>query len=321
MNLGLFQPKKDECDICVGYKTKNISFEVYNNHIANKELARQEKDADKVMDGQIVFTMDLQSVLLSPKSNVSSLYYKMKLITHNFTIYNIKTKEGYCFIWHEGAGGLGANEFSGILTYFLLEKIIPNLPSDDKTIILYSDGCTYQNRNVILSNALLNISIQSNITIIQKMLEKGHTQMEADSMHSTIERKIKNRTINVPADYVSICQQARLNPRPYVVKYLAHNIFKKMDALKFYSSIRPGKKSGDPVVTQIRALKYQDGQIQFKFNFSDEWINLPQRINSSIQPLHFEILPNLYNEPLKISKEKYDHLQFLKKTIRLSFFL
>lgn len=149
----------------------------------------------------------------------------MKLITHNFTIYDLKTKEGYCFIWHEGEGGLTSNEFSSILMYFLLNMVIPNLKEDEKTIIFYSDGCTNQNRNATLSNALLNTSILSNITIIQKILEKGHTQMEADSMHSTIERKIKNRVINVPADYVSICQEARITPKPYFVKYLNHIFF------------------------------------------------------------------------------------------------
>ena len=75
---------------------------------------------------------------------------------------------------------------------FLSNTVTPNFKPGVRTIVIYSDGCTNQNRNSTLSNTLLNISILANITIIQKFLEKGHTQMEADSMHSTIERKFKH---------------------------------------------------------------------------------------------------------------------------------
>lgn len=86
MNLSIFSPKKDECDLCVGYRTKNIQQEEYDIHILKKEEARSEKDKDKDSHNR-VFTVDLQSVLLCPKSNVSALYYRTKLIVHNFTKY------------------------------------------------------------------------------------------------------------------------------------------------------------------------------------------------------------------------------------------
>jgi hypothetical protein len=47
------------------------------------------------------------------------------------------------------------------------------------------------------------------ITIIQKYLLKWHTQMEVDSMHSCIEKKVRNFKVNIPADYVTLCQVAR----------------------------------------------------------------------------------------------------------------
>lgn len=47
----------------------------------------------------------------------------------------------------------------------------------------------YQNHNVTLSNALLELSMKHYVTIIQKYLEKGITEMECDSMHSNIERQ------------------------------------------------------------------------------------------------------------------------------------
>nr|CAH7752722.1 unnamed protein product [Callosobruchus chinensis] len=66
-NLSLFSPKKDECDICVGHRTQNVSEEIYQEHIAKKDQARNEKEKDKGSLNK-VFTMDLQSVLLCPQS-------------------------------------------------------------------------------------------------------------------------------------------------------------------------------------------------------------------------------------------------------------
>lgn len=87
LNLSLFSPKKDEWDICVAYRTPNVSEEIYQQHRPKKDEARNEKEKDKESLNQ-VFTMDLQSVLLCPQSNMSALYYKTKLILHNFTFLN-----------------------------------------------------------------------------------------------------------------------------------------------------------------------------------------------------------------------------------------
>lgn len=314
-NLSLFRPKKDECDICVSYRTGNISEEVYNLHQGKKKEARAEKELDKDTE-QYVFTMDLQSVLLCPKSQVSSLYYRTKLAVHNLTFFNLKTKDVSCYVWHEAEGGLTANEFTSIICD-VINKLCP-FPPDSK-IILFSDGCCYQNRNAVLSNALFNLSKLKNITIIQKFLEKGHTQMEADSVHSQIERQVRGRNFNVPADYVAAIKNARSKPVPYNVHYLDHSFFRKYDTLNYFKSIRPGKKAGDPCVTDIRALQYTPKEVFFKLRFTDEWNTLLLRIPSSIQPSELTDIPFLYKERLPIKKSKYDDLQHLKSTLPLDY--
>lgn len=59
----------------------NFSAEDYEVQTQKKEEVRAEKDADKV-NLKCVFTMDLQSLLLCPMSNVSSIYYKRKVGVH-----------------------------------------------------------------------------------------------------------------------------------------------------------------------------------------------------------------------------------------------
>lgn len=222
LNLSLYRPKKDECDLCRAYKLKNISDETYNEHLKKKTAARDEKNKDKINEDN-VYTVDLQSLLLSPKSNSSALYYRRKLSVHNLCIYDLKSHDGYCYLWNESEGELTANEFASILTHFI-ESQLP-LKNNGNKLIIYSDGCNYQNRSAVLSNALLHLALKHNITIESKYLEKGHTQMECDSMHSIIERYLRQREIHVPADYVEICKNARKCPRPFKVNYLDHTFF------------------------------------------------------------------------------------------------
>lgn len=87
MNLALFSPKKDECDTCVGYRTKNIAEQKYQEHIQKKEEARQAKEKDKNSENP-VFTMDLQSVLLCPKCNVSAICIILPDETYCAQFYN-----------------------------------------------------------------------------------------------------------------------------------------------------------------------------------------------------------------------------------------
>ena len=187
MNLSLFQPKKDKCDTCVMFETGNLTEDQWKEHRQKKDSARDAKSHDKdrlTNDGRLkVLSMDLQAVLLSPCLQASALYYKTKLCVHNFTIFDLRSHDVSCYVWHEGEAGLNASEFASCVANHL-ERDIANFDE----IILYSDGCTYQNRNVVLANTLTSLAQKHNTTIIQKYLEKGHTQMEVDSFHSVTEK-------------------------------------------------------------------------------------------------------------------------------------
>lgn len=222
MNFGLFSPKKDQCDICSQFKHGSIDKTIYEQHLINKNCAGAEKTND-TKSKRHVFTMDVQRVLLCPFIKASLAYYKMKLAVHNFTIFDNVNKDGFCYLWHEGEGGVCGNEFASLLSKFIDEKEI----AQGDEIIFFSDGCTAQNRNVFMSNALSNMAIQKQITIIQKFLEKGYTQMECDSMYSTIERHLKTKEIYNPKGYVLACLKAR-KKKPYNVEFMDHTYFKTL---------------------------------------------------------------------------------------------
>lgn len=248
LNLAIFVPKKDQCNTCVAFKAGNIEGATYNRHIVLKELARKHKDADTIKskeDSCHVFVMDVQAVKMCPVNNANKFYFKTRLKVHNFTIYNLKNHECCNYWWSEIEGSLCSSVFATIIIDHLHEYCRDDLP-----IIIWSDGCSYQNRNNVLSNALLQYAVQQRKVITQKYLEPGHTQMQCDAVHSLIERKLKNKEIVMPYDYVRLTREARQKPSPLLAKYMTHDMFRNYEDnnLMRYRSIRPGRSKNDPTV-------------------------------------------------------------------------
>lgn len=313
LNLSFQQPKKDRCDKCIMFEVGSLTEEQYKKHIDAKNRAREEKDYDKkkaIEGSAVVLTMDVQAVKVCPSLNASALYYKTKLCCHNFTIYDLASHAATCYWFNETQTDLSANTFASCIIDYLSENC-----DGSKPIIIWSDGCTSQNRNKTLSNALLSYSEEKKVEIEQKFLVKGHTQMEVDSVHSLIERKLKNKSIHLPSDFLRITKEARCTPEPYRVKELTFDFTKNYGGknLLVYDNIRPGKKPTDPKVTHIRAIKYNNGKIYTKTNFDEDFKTLPHRARKPCSPL--STFPQMFNSPLKIQRRKWQDLQELKSVI------
>ena len=108
--------------MCSSYQHADSSYKEqiqdrYEAHIQNKNPAREnkakDKDNAKCGDQNIaVACFDLQEVLSTPKGFESCLYYKRKLSSYNFSIYDLVTSEGYCYVWNETIAGRGSSEMS-----------------------------------------------------------------------------------------------------------------------------------------------------------------------------------------------------------------
>ena len=159
----------------------------------------------------------------------------------------------------------------------------------------------------------LDFSMRSGVTIQQTYLIAGHTQMECDSMHSPIKRKLCC-DIYTPCDYVMLFHIARQQPSPYHVVQTTFDEIQRLSG-SYITSIRPGRKAGEPTVHQLRALKYTaDGGIKYKLGFSSGILfqKLPQRINISIE-LFTSI--QMFNYLQHISLRKYQDLQSMKQVL------
>ena len=130
------------------------------------------------------------------------------------------------YFWHKSEGGLSSNVFASCLEDYIEPHI-----DNHKEITIYSDGCTYQNRNTVLSNMLINLSVTKNIVEIHKYLEPGHTQMECDSVHSTVENALRKKPVFCPANYVEAIRCAR-RKQPYDAIKIKQSKYKHLQELK-----------------------------------------------------------------------------------------
>ncbi|XP_047143996.1 uncharacterized protein LOC105844486 isoform X2 [Hydra vulgaris] len=138
--FSIFKPRKDQCDLCCSYKTNQVTENEYQEHILNKDLAREQlKSGTEKVNNQenYTFTMDVQAVKLCPAMNASALYYSMKLKVHNFTIYNVNNEHQChnCW-WNECEGELDASVFVSILLSHL-ETYCINIDQEKKILFCF----------------------------------------------------------------------------------------------------------------------------------------------------------------------------------------
>jgi hypothetical protein len=71
-----------------------------------KQEMKRKMKKEMANDNVSLWKMDLQGVLLVPKTKASTMYYKTKLQLH--TLFNLQNKQGYCYVWEEHEGSLSS---------------------------------------------------------------------------------------------------------------------------------------------------------------------------------------------------------------------
>lgn len=231
-------------------------------------------------------TFDLQAVLQIPACEVGLLYYSRKLCVYNLTIYEAPLpNNAYCFTWSEVNGKKGSSEIGTILLHYL-SNCVPRAITE---ITLFSDTCGGQNRNQFVA-ALLLWAVQKidHLEVIeQKFLESGHTQMEADSMHSSIESAKKNAFVFSMIEWISIFKRARrkqcvridgnkITRDPYKVKEFKYDEFFDLKHLantiiKNRTKDDKGQKVQWLKIKRIKYVKGEDRKIFLNYDMSDNF--------------------------------------------------
>ncbi|KAF4533572.1 hypothetical protein B566_EDAN001058, partial [Ephemera danica] len=323
-NLAIHKPKKDLCDSCCKYnflvKTGSVTEEEarhHQEHAADVISMRNEKAKDKKLsvEDHLVLVVDGEKMLPLPKLNNSNQYYLylQKLQLKNYITFDLQTNAVLCYMIIEFEGGSDASIFASLQRDVIRKKKMSN--PKILYVIIYSDS---QNLNATLSNALLDLAIQLNITIVQKFLIPGHSQNEADIVHSSIENSVRNKELYSLEEYVAAVEgmkrdeasSGRAGATAYQVELVSHMKFENLENCKFYSSICPEQGPGTSLY-QLRAIKYTpEGTIFYKLKISEEWTPMPHKLS---QPS--TNISSKYTEQIPISAAKYRDLQKLKSFV------
>nr|CAI5848754.1 unnamed protein product [Callosobruchus analis] len=121
MNLSFHRPKKDQCGLRRihndGTVEEKLKIKVaYEKHILEKTAVRGVKERSKTdaQNDATIFSgcFDLRQVINLPISNDNEVFYKRRLSVFNLTIYDLGSRDCFCFTWHEAASGCGASEIA-----------------------------------------------------------------------------------------------------------------------------------------------------------------------------------------------------------------
>lgn len=321
-NLSFYSPKKDLCEVCVEYDylkksnshdTQKTNF--YEEHILKKDSMRLERNADKnINPNTIVVCFDLENVINLPMTNVGCAFYKRKLNVYNMTAHVNVSSGVYCAIWNEALVGRSGNDLASAVI-FILTKIVEDIDNIEH-IITWSDSCVPQNRNSIISTAMINFLLNNPKikTITMKYSIPGHSCIqEVDNAHSQIEKKIKNLEIWSPLGFIRALLTVN-EKKPFKILQLNENTFKnyhftskqfKFNLIPFNSVVQLQFSNININIVKYKTLHGVDDFIQINLcsNSTPNFIQSLKNINLAV---------STKNNP-KITKEKIQDVEYLYK--------
>lgn len=313
-NIGFHLPKKDKCTKCENIKyldedekQKIKNTEEFKMHMKDKEMSKslflRDQGESKKGSKLLCASFDLQKVLNTPFGKNITLFYSRKYAYYNFSVYENGTKNGYCFLWGEQDGKRGCNEICSALYKYLL--IIDQRGTADE-LSLYCDSCAGQNCNkaviAVLAYFLNSSTFVHRIKITY--LLPGHTMMPVDSVHSTIESFVRNRTIWAPSEWPTIIRSARTNPSGYDCIEMEHTDFKNWKS--FADLLLPNKIKLKLNKLRIATFQKKTGTIELLYGYFDN------SKKQTITNINFTYnIETLYHHTLCISSKKFNDLQNL----------
>jgi hypothetical protein len=136
------------------------------------------------------FNMDLQQALPTPKISCGPAFYKCKVLTYNFNIYDCVSDQGYMFTWDETTANWSSDEIGSCIL-----KFIVMLPKKCKHLVIYRDNYPRQNKNWNICALWLYLGRSNYFEYTeQRFMVAGHTHIPSDCGFVKIEKSSKNHT-------------------------------------------------------------------------------------------------------------------------------
>lgn len=269
-NLHFKIPSKDTCRMCdelqmkiqaenAEEKKKELKLEK-DLHLARADQAREQLKRDKETASEQIYvaTFDLQKALPFPKLSTSTAYYKRNMYVYNLGIHNFNSNTGFMYVWDETEGGRGSQDIASCIVKHIKERA-----STYKHIILYSDACTGQNRNIKMALSLLKLVQDEYLhkieTIEHKFLVSGHSFLPNDADFGVIEKcSRQHHQIFSPNDWIEIIKSAKRKPPHFKVINMKRNEFFSTKNLENSITKRKVNTDGHPINwLKIRCMRFE----------------------------------------------------------------
>lgn len=143
-----------------------------------------------------------------PRLPTGILFYKSQIWLNNLGVHSGSSNKAYFYVWLENEAGKGAQEIGSCLIKHINEKV----DSDVKELILWSDSCGGQNRNIKMTLLMKTVleSQPSMQKIFMRFLVSGHSFLPNDSDFSDVECALKHQQrLYVPEDYIHVMKECR----------------------------------------------------------------------------------------------------------------
>jgi len=244
-NISFHPPHQDTCKTCDELKVK---LDACNNEETTSQLKTQleihHRKADSARHGLqadckkakiasenlTTLTFDLQKTLPTPVLSTGICYYKRQLWTYNMGVHDMASDTGYMYLWNESVASRGPNEVASALLCHIKKHVTT------ENLVLYSDCCGGQNRNVKLV-LFWNYVVQNENfpvkCIDHKFLLPGHTFLPNDQDFGIIEKnKRYHSDVYVPQDWITVIKTAKKQKPHFVVTGLDTKNFVNLSPLE-----------------------------------------------------------------------------------------
>lgn len=309
-NLSFHPPISDSCRKCDAYaiKIKAAETEADKRNL-EQELELHQRKASSARTGLqrdtelaknnpevTVITFDLMKTLPTPLLSTGVCYYKRQLWTYCFGIHNMANDDVYTFVWDESVASRGPQEIGSCILNFIKNFVTT------EHLIMYSDQCGGQNRNIKLS-LLCQFIVSSPDYIVKKIdhkfLVSGHSYLPCDQDFGLVEKKKKLfPNIFIPEDWNNVILAAR-HKNPFKIIRMDKNNF--FSTKKLESNITNRKIDVDKSKVQWLKIQWLRFSLETPFkifykysntdltNFSE--LNVEKRNTTLIDNLDF-LFPN-----------------------------
>lgn len=223
-------------------------------------------------------------------------------------------------MWGEHTASRWSQEIASCLLYHIRNC----LPPTTKEVILYSDSCGGQNRNIKMTLMLSYIVQKTEIQEIQqKFFLPGHSFSTCDQDFGIIEREKKYHPyIFLPDDWCTVVENAKKKQPKFVIHKMTSDLFFSSKSLEVNITNRKVNVKNDKVewlkVPRLKVQREHPKLLFYTYNCLEDDVFCALDIaKKSRRGRHIRLFPDtlepLYPEGRKISKDKVKDLKSLLK--------